>query len=106
MLGPGPNRRRCGAWRGGYDCGIKFSLAARCVHARKPAPTNGGMAAWKANAAKRHILGCVDRVWTKVQKSAQIDWMDLIFAPEEFVSLTRIAQSRRRSEEHTSELQS
>ena len=38
-------------------------------------------AASQANAAKRHILSCVDRVWTKVQKSAQIDWMDLILAP-------------------------
>src|ERR1035437_7278783 len=28
MLGPGPNRRRWGAWRGVYDCGIKFSLTA------------------------------------------------------------------------------
>src|ERR1035437_9123413 len=59
MLGPGPNRRRCGAWRGVYDCGIKFSLAARCVHARKHAPTNGGMAAWKA-ALHRLIAGPTD----------------------------------------------
>ena len=28
MLGPGPKRRRCGAWRGVYDCGITFSLTA------------------------------------------------------------------------------
>src|ERR1035438_8461880 len=42
MLGPGPNRRRRGAWRGAYDCGIMFSLAAAGnsdrLSARPPRP--------------------------------------------------------------------